>query len=99
MHYGAKLTFENVDNITDSWKAALLVKPWLEEGQEYLLFAGQTPCGKSGCATDAGRVRLQGIRELYRASGSLHNLHIAASRQLVTEVYPKADYATGATAL
>ena len=36
-HYGAELTFENVDNITDGWKAALLVKPWLEEGQEYLL--------------------------------------------------------------
>ena len=36
-HYGAELTFENVDNITDGWKASLLVKPWLEEGQEYLL--------------------------------------------------------------
>lgn len=36
-HYGAELTFENVDNITDGWKAALLVKPWLEDGQEYLL--------------------------------------------------------------
>lgn len=36
-HYGAELTFENVDNITDGWKAALLVKPWLEEDQEYLL--------------------------------------------------------------
>ena len=49
-HYGAELTFENVDNITDGWKAILLVKPWLREcptesgadqhldgGQEYLL--------------------------------------------------------------
>lgn len=39
-HYGAELTFENVDNITDGWKAALLVKPWLPDsvgGQEYLL--------------------------------------------------------------
>ena len=36
-HYGAELTFENVDNITDGWKAALLIKPWIEEGQEYLL--------------------------------------------------------------
>ena len=36
-HYGAELTFENVDNITDGWKASLLLKPWLEEGQEYLL--------------------------------------------------------------
>ena len=36
-HYGAELTFENVDNITDGWKAALLVKPWLQEDQEYLL--------------------------------------------------------------
>lgn len=36
-HYGAELTFENVDNITDGWKAALLVKPWIEEEQEYLL--------------------------------------------------------------
>ncbi|MDY0203759.1 MAG: type I DNA topoisomerase [Desulfovibrio desulfuricans] len=36
-HYGAELTFENVDNITDGWKAALLIKPWLDEGQEYLL--------------------------------------------------------------
>ena len=36
-HYGAELTFENVDNITDGWKATLLVKPWLENDQEYLL--------------------------------------------------------------
>lgn len=36
-HYGAELSFENVDNITDGWKAAWLVKPWLEDGQEYLL--------------------------------------------------------------
>ncbi|MDL2315599.1 type I DNA topoisomerase [Desulfovibrio sp. OttesenSCG-928-A18] len=36
-HYGAELTFENVDNITDGWKAAWQVKPWLEDGQEYLL--------------------------------------------------------------
>ena len=36
-HYGAELTFENVDNITDGWKAVWLVKPWLEDGQEYLL--------------------------------------------------------------
>ncbi len=39
-HYGAELTFENVDNITDGWRAALLVKPWLPDsaaGQEYLL--------------------------------------------------------------
>lgn len=39
-HYGAELTFENVDNITDGWKAAFLAKPWLPDsvdGQEYLL--------------------------------------------------------------
>ena len=39
-HYGVELTFENVDNITDGWKAALLVKPWIPDsvdGQEYLL--------------------------------------------------------------
>ena len=36
-HYGAELTFENVDNITDGWKATFLVKPWLETDQEYLL--------------------------------------------------------------
>lgn len=26
-----------MDNITDGWKAAFLVKPWIEEGREYLL--------------------------------------------------------------
>lgn len=39
-HYGAELTFENVDNITDGWKAVWQVKPWLPDpvgGQEYLL--------------------------------------------------------------
>ncbi|MDL2210250.1 type I DNA topoisomerase [Desulfovibrio sp. OttesenSCG-928-O18] len=36
-HYGAELTFENVDNITDGWKAIWQAKPWLEDGQEYLL--------------------------------------------------------------
>lgn len=39
-HYSAELIFENVDNITDGWKAAFLVKPWLPDsvdGQEYLL--------------------------------------------------------------
>ena len=35
-HYGAELTFENVDNITDGWKATWQVKPWLEEGKGYL---------------------------------------------------------------
>ena len=36
-HYGVELTFENVDNITDGWKAVWQVKLWLEDGQEYLL--------------------------------------------------------------
>lgn len=36
-HYGAELTFENVDNITDGWKAVWQVKLWLDEGSEYLL--------------------------------------------------------------
>ena len=36
-HYGAELTFENVDNITDGWKATWQVKPWLEERKEYLV--------------------------------------------------------------
>lgn len=36
-HYGAELTFENVDNITDGWKAVWQVKPWIDEGNEYLL--------------------------------------------------------------
>ena len=36
-HYGAELTFENVDNITDGWKATWQTRPWLENGQEYLL--------------------------------------------------------------
>ena len=35
-HYGAELTFEQVDNITDGWKAAWVTKPYLSEGQEYL---------------------------------------------------------------
>lgn len=39
-HYGAELTFESVDNITDGWKATFLVKPWLPDSaaeQECLL--------------------------------------------------------------
>ena len=36
-HYSAELTFENVDNTTDGWKAVRQVKPWLGGGQEYLL--------------------------------------------------------------
>ena len=36
-HYGAELTFENVDNITDGWKAVWQVKPWIEDGKEDLL--------------------------------------------------------------
>ena len=36
-HYGVELTFENVDNITDGWKAVWQAKPWLSDGQEYLL--------------------------------------------------------------
>lgn len=39
-HYGAELTFESVDNITDGWKATFLVRPWLPDsaaGQECLL--------------------------------------------------------------
>jgi len=36
-HYGAELTFEQVDNITDGWKTAWTTKSFLPEGQEYLL--------------------------------------------------------------
>lgn len=36
-HYGVELTFENVDNITDGWKASWVVTPCLADGQEYLL--------------------------------------------------------------
>ena len=36
-HYGVELTFESLDNITDGWKAAWVVKPWLADGQEYML--------------------------------------------------------------
>ena len=36
-HYGAELAFEQVDNITDGWKAAWNLKALLPEGQEYLL--------------------------------------------------------------
>ncbi|MDR3176845.1 MAG: topoisomerase DNA-binding C4 zinc finger domain-containing protein, partial [Desulfovibrio sp.] len=35
-HYGAELTFEQVDNITDGWKAAWVTKAFLPEGTEYL---------------------------------------------------------------
>lgn len=44
-HYGAELTFENVDNITDGWKAVWQVKQWIEGGQEYLL--DKTLAGKA----------------------------------------------------
>lgn len=36
-HYGVELSFATVDNITDGWKAAWVVKPWLTEDQEYFL--------------------------------------------------------------
>ena len=36
-HYSAELSFEQVDNITDGWKAAWTTKDFLLEGQEYLL--------------------------------------------------------------
>jgi len=39
-HYGAELSFEQVDNITDGWKAAWNTKTFLPEGQEYLLDKG-----------------------------------------------------------
>lgn len=35
-HYTVEATFESVDNITDGWKAAWQLKPWLGE-EEYLL--------------------------------------------------------------
>jgi len=35
-HYGAELTFEQVDNITDGWKAAWNTKAFLPGGSEYL---------------------------------------------------------------
>jgi DNA topoisomerase-1 len=39
-HYGAELTFEQVDNITDGWKAAWATKAFLREGTEYLTDKG-----------------------------------------------------------
>ena len=38
-HYTVEATFESVDNITDGWKAAWQLKPWLGE-EEYLLEKG-----------------------------------------------------------
>lgn len=35
-HYTVEATFESVDNITDGWKAAWQIRPWLGE-EEYLL--------------------------------------------------------------
>jgi len=35
-YYGAELTFEQVDNITDGWKATWTTKAFLPEGSEYL---------------------------------------------------------------
>ncbi len=54
-HYGVELTFENVDNITDGWKALWQIKPWLEGGQEYLLektLAGKVAALRSLEVTD-----------------------------------------------
>lgn len=36
-HYGVELTFATVDNVTDGWKAAWVVKPWLADDAEYFL--------------------------------------------------------------
>lgn len=36
-HYGVELTFEEVEGVTNGWKALWVVKPWLEDGQEYFL--------------------------------------------------------------
>lgn len=36
-YYGAELTFETVDNIKAGWTAVWTVKPWVADGQEYLL--------------------------------------------------------------
>jgi DNA topoisomerase-1 len=35
-HYGAELSFESLDNITDGWKAQWSAKDWLSDGTEYL---------------------------------------------------------------
>jgi DNA topoisomerase-1 len=38
VHYGAELTFEAMEHITEGWKAAWLPKQgWLKEGEEYVL--------------------------------------------------------------
>lgn len=36
-HYGAELAFGQEDSTKDAWKAVWQVKPWLEDGQEFLL--------------------------------------------------------------
>lgn len=36
-HFGVEMGFESVDNITDGWRAQWNVKPWLADGEEYLL--------------------------------------------------------------
>lgn len=35
-HYGAVLTFGTADDMSKSWRATWLSKPWLEDGQEYI---------------------------------------------------------------
>jgi DNA topoisomerase-1 len=83
-HYGAELTFENVDNITDGWKAAWQVSPWLESGQEYLL--------DKTLAEKAAALRSLEVLDLY-------HLQPATGLLQRSEIHAQTDHATGTKAL
>lgn len=98
-HYGAELTFENVDNITDGWKAVWQVEPWLACQD------GKQPCSASegaatsvpserACLTGSEADRYMLDKSLAEKAAALRTLDVLDCAESESRAAPPAPFTT-----
>ena len=100
-HYGAELTFENVDNITDGWKAVWLVGEWLEnacqDGKQprSASEAGTTlPASESESRTGRAGERYLLDKALAEKAAALRTLDVLDCKESESRAAPPAPFTT-----
>ena len=98
-HYGAELTFENVDNITDGWKAVWQVQPWLacQDGkQPRSASEGAVASAPSEreCPTGSGADRYLTDKSLAEKAAALRVLDVLDCAESESRAAPPAPFTT-----
>ena len=100
-HYGAELTFENVDNITDGWKAVWQVDEWLKkacrDGKQPRSVSeeGTTlPASESESRTGRAGERYLMDKALAEKAAALRSLEVTDCKESESKVAPPAPFTT-----